>query len=173
MSLFCHHSVFLVLCLTSKNVVSSWLYSGSMDGSADGGAGHLWTDIPALWTCINPVFAVGQGFASVWLKAPVQDTRLVNLHVKKHCQLMLTVCGGRGRHAHLPTGLWKTHLYLAWKEVSCETVRLQTRGIAMLLETAGISEERVFVQVYFGNYWSNTRIKPHPVTVSISGVIEL
>lgn len=59
------------------------------------------------------------------------------------------------------------------KRFVCETVRLQTSVIAMLLERTGISEERIFVQVYFGNCWSNTRTKPHPVTVSISGVTEV
>lgn len=59
------------------------------------------------------------------------------------------------------------------KSFAWETVRLQTSVIAMLLERTGISEERIFIQVYFGNGWSNTRTKPHPVTVSISGVTEV
>lgn len=58
------------------------------------------------------------------------------------------------------------------KRFACGTVRLQTRVVAMLLERTGISEERIFVQVYFGNCWSNTNTKPHPVTVSVSGVTE-
>lgn len=70
---------------------------------------------------------------------------------------------------------WALKNTLHWpeKRFVCEILRLQTSVIAMLLERTGILEERIFVQVYFGNYWSNTRTKPHPVTVSISGVTEV
>lgn len=111
----------------------------------------------------------------------MQDTGLVSLHVKEHGDLVhgkpcsQCVVGEADRQTCVLGRPLKT-TFAIWpeKRLAHEVVRLQTNMIAMLLKRTVILEEGEYLSfVYFGNYWSNTRRKPHAVTESISGVTEI
>lgn len=115
------------------------------------------------------------------IKSLVQDTGLVSLHVKEHGDLVhgkpcsQCVVGEADRQTCVLGRPLKT-TFAIWpeKRLAHEVVRLQTNMIAMLLKRTVILEEGEYLSfVYFGNYWSNTRRKPHAVTESISGVTEI